>query len=98
MKRVMIIIVGGLALAGCQTDQQAIPAPQVTISGPIFPASRFDCGVRPLPPDPKQVGTQAASAAAHYENRLGAWGQHCSNQLHSVGSELKASGQLVGVY
>jgi len=95
MKNFLYIVIVGLCLAGCQTTTEVEPRlPDVTVSGPTFPASTFDCAVRPLPPDPDTVGNKAASAAAHYENRLGSWGQGCQNRLQSVGRELNAAGQV----
>ena len=93
MKRALLL--ASLALAGCQTNREDTPsAPVAMISGPLFAETRFDCGRQPLPPDPALIGDRAASAAAHYENALGAWGRRCRNQLASVGTELKGAGQV----
>jgi len=83
-------------LGGCVTDGPTFaPVTQVTVRGPRFAASDFDCGKRPLPPDPKTVGKRGGSAAGRHENRLGTWGQGCANQLGAVGRTLRSAGQVV---
>jgi hypothetical protein len=84
-------------LAGCATDGVAPPPVQVTVSGPVFPASQFKCGTRPLPPDQTTVGSHAASAASHYETALDAHDRRCVSKLNSVGRQLNAAGQVVGM-
>ena len=78
-------------LAGCATVP-APPAPVVEIAGPKFARSQFACGTRPIPPDPAKA---TGKAAAIHENRLGAWGEGCSDRLQSVGVTLEAAGQVV---
>ena len=80
-----------LPLAACAKPE----LPAVIAAGPSFDGSRFDCGARPLPPDPAAVGVKCGSAAARYEERLGSWAQSCDNKLGSVGIELAAAGQVV---
>ncbi len=94
MKRFAVLL-AALPLAGCLTDQSPPPPVAVMVSGPKFAASRFNCGHKPVPPDPQAVGLKAGSAAARYEDDVATWGQHCSNRLQSVGGELKAAGQVV---
>lgn len=94
MMRVLFVAVAAVALAGCETMQTEHELPRIAVAGPIFPASRFNCGNRPVPPDPKRVGAKAASAAAKYEGDLKYWGQVCANKLQSVGKELDAAGQV----
>lgn len=84
-----------LALAACAERSQSPPL-RAGISGPVFPASRFECGTRPLPPNPVTVGRAGGSAAIGYEGRLGTWGQHCANQLGAIGATLRAAGQVEG--
>ena len=91
MIRFVVLAAAGFVLAGCVTDQP--PPPVISVAGPVFAATDFDCGKRPVPPNPASVAN-AGSAAAHYENRLGTWGQHCSNQLSSVGHQLAGAGQV----
>lgn len=94
--RSLFVLPMTLALGGClMTAAPEVPPPQVTVSGPLFPAGQFDCGVRPLPPDPHAAGDRAASAAARYEDGLGTWGQHCSNKLRATGAALRAAGQVI---
>jgi hypothetical protein len=93
--RIMVILALALPLGGCLTDQAPAPAPvQVSVQGPVFPASRFACGGKPVQPDPGAVGTRAGSAAASYEDRVETWGQRCDNRLQSVRRELQAAGQV----
>jgi hypothetical protein len=95
MMRVAILMAIALALGGCVTDQPAAPL-MAEVIGPTFSESQFACGQRPLPPDdPNAVGPAAGSAAAHYENRLGTWGQSCANRLTAIGAQLKSAGQVV---
>lgn len=89
MKRLALL--GLLLLAGCATASAPAPAPIVEISGPKFTRGQFDCGTRPIPPDPAKA---TGKTAALHENRLGAWGDGCSNRLQSVGVTLEASGQV----
>lgn len=94
--RILAILALALPLGGCLTDG-ATPAPvAVTVQGPVFPASRFACGDKPVQPNPAAIRDRAGSAAASYEDRAETWGQHCQNKLLSVKSELKAAGQVVG--
>lgn len=78
-------------LAACATDQ-APATVSTTVSGPRFAAAQFDCGARPMPPDPAGAG---GKTAAKYENRLGAWGQGCQDKLQSTGRELDAAALVV---
>jgi hypothetical protein len=94
MMRFALLMATALVLAGCVTDQSAAPL-TAEVSGPVFSDNQFDCGQRPLPPDPNAVGPAAGSAAAHYENRLGTWGQSCANRITAIGAQLKAAGQVV---
>jgi hypothetical protein len=87
----LAIIGACLAIAGCAHD--GAPATiETSVSGPKFPASQFDCGSRPVPPN---VAAPTGRTAAKFENRLGAWGQGCSDRLQSTGRELDAAGQIV---
>lgn len=90
MIRVLAAIAAATALAGCASVP--VPPPQVSISGPTFARSQFDCGQRPLPPDPGQA---TGKSAALHENKLGSWGEGCQSKLQSVGSVLESSGQVV---
>jgi hypothetical protein len=85
------ILIAALVLGGCAGRSDI---PPVVAAGPVFEPVRFECGGRPLPPDPAKVADAAASAAALYEERLGVWGQRCDNKLVSVGHELSAAGQI----
>lgn len=90
MIRTLSITSLGLLLAACAHDA---PAPvNTSVEGPKFPASQFSCGARPMPPNPSGA---TGKTAAKYENRLGAWGQGCSDKLQSTGRELEAAGQVV---
>jgi hypothetical protein len=91
MIKVIAALAVTLALAGCATVPPPAPI-SVTTSGPKFARSQFDCGKRPVPPDP--ASATGKSAAVH-ENRLGAWGDGCDGKLQSVGRTLDASGQVV---
>lgn len=91
MIRVLAIAAICIGLAGCAHDQAPAPI-ETLVSGPKFPAAQFDCGQRPLPPS---VANPTGKTAAKYENRLGAWGQGCSDRLHSTGRQLDAAGQVV---
>lgn len=85
-----------LALVLCACAEAPKPAPIIaTVQGPQFVAERFNCGQKPLPPDPHIVAIAAASMAARYEADLDYWGQHCANKLQAVGNELRAAGQVV---
>lgn len=95
MKTIPSIVFATVLLAGCQTDQVVVPPP-VTVSGPTFAASQFDCGKRPLAPDLAAIDpAHQASAALRFHNALGTWGQHCQNQLTALGAQLQAAGQVV---
>jgi len=94
MKRALFAAVAALLLTGCKTTNTQDQRPQITVAGPVFPASRFKCGTKPVPPNPKTVGNKAASAGARYQGDLGYWGQRCANQLQSVETELRAAGQV----
>jgi len=80
-----------ILLAACATDQGPA-AVSTTVSGPRFAATQFDCGARPIPPNPAGAG---GKTAAKYENRLGAWEQGCQDKLQSTDRELDAAGQVV---
>lgn len=96
MKKLFLTLALALFLAGCATSQQSAPAPQVTVTGPLFASGDFDCGKRPLPPNPAALDAKRqGSAAAHYEGALRTWGQHCQNKLSAVSSQLGDAGQLV---
>lgn len=82
-------------LAACTTTSSP-PPPVAVVDGPKIPASRFDLGVKPLPPDPAAVGTQAGSAAARYETRLNAYADRCVANLAAVKLQLLPAGQVVG--
>lgn len=88
------LILALLTLTGCATTGSTGTAPIVTVEGPKFTPGQFDCGRRPIPPNPDKNGT--GKAAAIYENKLAAWGQACSNKLGSVGVALSGAGQLAG--
>jgi hypothetical protein len=88
MKAVTILL--ALVLAGCATAP--LSAPIVEVAGPKFARAQFVCGTRPIPPDPAKA---TGKSAAIHENKLGAWGQGCSDRLQSVGMTLEASGQVV---
>lgn len=88
----LIAFVVALGLAGCSSSEPLKPL-TAFVSGPKFPASQFDCGGRPVPPDPAKA---TGKTAARYENALGSWGQGCSDKLVSTGSVLKDAGQVVG--
>lgn len=94
--RIAIVLVAA-ALAGCaaRAPNDDARAVTVSVSGPVFPASRFDCGGEPPPPDPDKVGVKAGSAAARYEDGLKFWGRECRSKLRSVGNELDAAGQVI---
>jgi len=91
----ILTILAALGLAGCAT--KPTPAPQVTVSGPMFSRSQLRCGDRPLPPASAVASSaKAASATAHHINDLGTWGQSCSNKLQSLGGQLEAAGLVAG--
>jgi hypothetical protein len=95
MRNAISVALLAVSLGGCVTDQiAAVIQPQITVDGPKFPAAEFNCGQKPIPPDPATAGDHAASDAAYYENRLAVWGQRCANKLHSVGAALNAAGQI----
>lgn len=88
-----VLVAIAFLIAGCAT--KPVEPPQVTVQGPVFARSDFDCGSRPVPPSGRDgAGANGGRVALRYENRLGTWGQHCSNQLNSVGNTLKAAGQV----
>jgi hypothetical protein len=87
-------VLAALLVAGCSHKIDVPPAP-VKVSGPKFPATAFECGSEPAPPDPKTIGPRGGSAAAHYENSLRSYGNGCRRKLNSVGSQLRAGGQVV---
>ncbi|MDQ2080461.1 hypothetical protein RA307_09740 [Xanthobacteraceae bacterium Astr-EGSB] len=91
-----LIVSLAVLVAGCAS----VPPPQVpvavTVQGPAFAKSRFDCGAKPVPPDPGKVDRRGGSAAAAYEDRTEVWGQRCANRLKAVGAELDAAGQVAG--
>lgn len=86
-----------MLLGGCTTDQAAIaPLPAVTVQGPTFTPSQFDCAARPLEPDLAKVPKEKqGSAALRYKNALGTWGQRCQNKLRAAGAALAAAGLVV---
>jgi hypothetical protein len=91
MIRDLVLLLCAMLLAGCASVPPPSPI-EVTTSGPKFPRSQFDCGQRPLPPDPAKA---TGKTAAVHENRLGSWGEGCQGKLQSVGRTLDASGQVV---
>jgi hypothetical protein len=91
MIRTMVAIALMSVLAGCALASKPAPI-GVSIDGPKFPRSQFDCGSRPLPPDP---ATATGKTAALHENRLGSWGEGCQGRLQSTGLALEAAGQLI---
>lgn len=94
----MIRVVGAFGMCFALAACAATPRPEpvaATVEGPRFPATAFECGREPSPPDPKTVGEQGGSAAARYENRLVAWGGGCRRKLNSVGGQLRSAGQVV---
>lgn len=85
----------GFLLAGCASAP--VEPPKVSVQGPVFAPSDFECGGRPVPPRGRDgASANGGRVALRYENKLGTWGQHCSNQLTSMGNTLKAAGQVVG--
>ena len=93
MKTVLPILVL-LALTGCITTGKKSLAPQVTVTGPTFTPGQFQCGDKPLPPNPDKDGT--GKAGALHENRLGGWGEGCRAKLESIGAALAGAGQVAG--
>lgn len=89
--RVIAILISA-ALGGCATTQPA-EKPSVSVEGPKFARSQFDCGEKPIPPDPATSPT--GKAAARHDNALGAYGDRCQAQLSAVGMQLLAAGQVV---
>ena len=88
-----LIVLAALALAGCATVPD-VPAPSVEVAGPKFPRAQFNCGDKPLPPDPNRKPT--GKDGARYENRLAGWGQTCADKLQSTAVGLEGAGQIVG--
>lgn len=88
-----LILPLALLLGGCPSLPYggADYKPIITIGGPQFQASQFECGERPSAPDPTKA---TGKTAAIYEARLGAWGEGCANRLQSIGSTLAGSGQV----
>jgi hypothetical protein len=94
MRPVAILALLPIVLTGCVTTGEAPPPPTVTVTGPTFTPGQFQCGTRPLPPDPDKNGT--GKAGALHDNRLGGWGEGCQNKLESVGAALAGAGQVAG--
>ncbi len=87
-----IVLAVVLPLVGC--GHKAPEPVEAIVSGPRFPATAFECGGEPAPPDPGKVGNRAGSAAARYENALRRHGNLCRRKLGSVGAQLRAAGQV----
>lgn len=85
----LAILLSAAALAGCATAP--IAPPVVDVQGPKFSASQFQCGGRPLPPNPD---TATGKTAAKHENAIGAWGEGCADRLESIGAALAGAGQV----
>lgn len=91
-----ILLVGLVALGGCSTTP--LPKIDVSVEGPKFAESQFDCGPRPLPPDPKNLGNRGGSAAVHYETNLLTHDALCQNKLTAIGNQLRDAGQVVDAH
>jgi hypothetical protein len=83
-----------LALGGCATTPPPEPV-NVTVSGPKFPSSAFECKDDAIPPDPKAVGDRAGAAAGRYESAQRAVTADCRNKLHAVGVQERAAGNVI---
>ena len=98
MKRTLMTCsaLAALALGGCVTIGTPAPEPvSVTVSGPKYPASAFECRTDAVPPDPKTVGNRAGSAAGRYESAQRAVGADCRNKLRAVGEQERAAGNVI---
>jgi hypothetical protein len=92
MKPLSLLVV--LALGGCAT----VPPPEpvnVTVSGPKYPPSAFECKDDATPPDPETVGDRGGAAAGRYESAQRAVTADCRNKLHAVGAQERAAGNVI---
>jgi hypothetical protein len=90
--RILIAFFFALTLGACASAPPPAPI-DVTIEGPRFAASRFDCGRLPAPPDPA-IGEHGGSAAARYEEELAQLAGCEGRKLQSLKRELGAAGQV----